>query len=83
MRRPSGSVACILTRIRPLPFRSVLLLLCPPLQDKHANPCEDSLDSDDLLDLSKLQDHVRESKCLLLLQTCNVLTRPVPTLRLS
>ena len=34
------------------------------------------LDSDDLQDLSKLQDHVRESKCILLLQTRSVLTRP-------
>ena len=33
------------------------------------------LDSDDLHDLSKLRDHVRESKCLLLLQTRSVLTR--------
>ena len=32
------------------------------------------LDSDDLLDLSKLRDHVRESKCVLLLQTRSVLT---------
>ena len=32
------------------------------------------LDSDDLLDLSRLKDHVRESKCLLLLQTRSVLT---------
>ena len=34
------------------------------------------LDSDDLLDLSRLRDHVRESACVLLLQTCSVLTRP-------
>ena len=33
------------------------------------------LDSDDLQDLSKLRDHVRESKCILLLQTKSVLTR--------
>ena len=33
------------------------------------------LDSDDLHDLSRLKDHVRESKCLLLLQTRSVLTR--------
>ena len=34
------------------------------------------LDSDDLLDLSKLRDHVRESKCVLMLQTRSVLSRP-------
>jgi len=34
------------------------------------------LDSDDLNDLSKLTQHVRDSKCLLLLQTRSVLTRP-------
>ena len=34
------------------------------------------LDSDDLHDLSRLQDHVRESRVLLLLQTKSVLTRP-------
>ena len=34
------------------------------------------LDSDDLNNLSRLQDHVRDSRCLLLLQTRNVLTRP-------
>ena len=34
------------------------------------------LDSDDLSDLSRLQDHVRESGCVLLLQTRDVLTRP-------
>ena len=36
------------------------------------------LDSDDLLDLSRLKDHVRESKCLLLLQTRSVLSRRPP-----
>ena len=34
------------------------------------------LDSDDLMDLSRLQEHVRESNCILLLQTRSVLTRP-------
>ena len=34
------------------------------------------LDSDDLVDLSKLKNHVRESKCVVLLQTASVLTRP-------
>ena len=34
------------------------------------------LDSDDLRDLSRLRDHVRESSCLLFLQTRAVLTRP-------
>ena len=34
------------------------------------------LDSDDLTDLSKLKHHVRESKCIALLQTRSVLSRP-------
>ena len=34
------------------------------------------LDSDDLVDLTKLRDHVRESDCVLLLQTRSVLSRP-------
>merc|ERR1712185_556639 len=34
------------------------------------------LDSDDLTDLSRLKDHVLESKCIALLQTRSVLSRP-------
>ena len=34
------------------------------------------LDSDDLRDLSQLRDHVLNSKCILLLQTQSVLSRP-------
>ena len=33
------------------------------------------LDSDNLRDLKRLRDHVRESKCVVLLQTRSVLTR--------
>ena len=35
------------------------------------------LDSDDLRDLSKLQQHVRDSDCIVLVQSTNVLSRPV------
>ena len=34
------------------------------------------LDSDDLKDLSRLRDHVRESACVLMVQTRSILTRP-------
>ena len=34
------------------------------------------LDSDDLLDLTQLKEHVRQSTCILLIQTRSVLTRP-------
>ena len=34
------------------------------------------LDSDDLTDLTKLREHVRQSRCLLLVQTKGVLSRP-------
>ena len=40
-------------------------------------------DSDDLLDLTKLTDHVRSSRCLLLLQTKLVLERPFCLLELK
>ena len=40
------------------------------------------LDSDDLRSLHKLCDHVKESKCIVLLQTRSVLTRPYCLLEL-
>lgn len=40
------------------------------------------LDSDDLKDLDRLVEHVKESSCLLLLQTKSVLTRPYCLLEL-
>ena len=40
------------------------------------------LDSDNLRDLTQLQQHVRDSDCLLLLQSSNVLTRPYCILEL-
>ena len=48
--------------------------LCQTLEPLLGKRC--FLDSDDLLDLSRLRDHVRESACILLLQTRAVLTRP-------
>ena len=41
------------------------------------------LDSDDLVDLSKLKEHVCQSKVVLLLQTQNVMTRPYCILELT
>jgi hypothetical protein len=38
--------------------------------------CDVFLDSDDLTDLSKLLQHVKESDVLLLFQTANLFTRP-------
>ena len=40
------------------------------------------LDSDDLRDLRKLQDHVRECDCFILVQSASVLTRPYCLLEL-
>ena len=51
------------------------------LEALHKDDCV-FLDSDDLRDLSKLVDHVQQSRCLVLVQTRNVLARPYCILEL-
>lgn len=72
-RPADGGFACFISHFK-VEAATEARWLQERLEDVLGKRC--FLDSDDLTDLSRLKDHVRESKCILLLQTRGVLARP-------